>query len=638
MITCRVLGPVSVEVDGGPAPPELLWRKHLALLVYLARSPKRGRTREHLTGMLWPDKDETAARHSLNEALRVIRRAAGDTAIETTGGQVRLSPGAARLDAEQLEPLVASESWEAAAAIVAGPFLEGFAIPDSESFEDWLAADRRHWNDLAVRALLGHSSALLRVGRAAEALATGRRAESLEPHSDLVARTIISALAIQGDQAMAAAHYEQFTGRLRELGTQPAPETRALLERVRMSRAPRSPSAKPPGDVPARRAPLVGRAAELDRLLSIWDRCRREPVAAAILLEGDAGSGKTRLLEEFVARVRLDGGAVALVRAVEADRDQEGSGWLGLARGGLLHAPGLPAAPPQAIAALAAALPDWAERFSAALRAAGSALPLGQAMTAVWDAALSGGPLLLAIDDAQWLDRLTLLCLTAALRDFGRSALCVICSAVPAPAREELDELRRRLGHDLSGATVTLKPLDAEALRTLGQWALPGYDSIALERVCRRIASDSAGLPLLAVELLSAVTAGLDVQQGAAAWPKEFHTLTSTLPGDLPDTVVAALRIGFRRLSADAQQVLATASVIGEGTRITESQLARASGLPVPSVQAALDELEWQRWLESDGQGYGFVARVARQVVARDMVTKGQAARIRERLKTGRSA
>jgi hypothetical protein len=36
MISCRTLGPIELSVDGDPAPAELLWRKHLALLIYLA--------------------------------------------------------------------------------------------------------------------------------------------------------------------------------------------------------------------------------------------------------------------------------------------------------------------------------------------------------------------------------------------------------------------------------------------------------------------------------------------------------------------------------------------------------------------------------------------------------------------------
>src|SRR3989442_15981520 len=76
-VYCRVLGPARVTVDGADAPPELLWRKHLALLVYLARSPRKSRTREHLVGLLWRDRDEKQARHSLSEALRVLRRGVG---------------------------------------------------------------------------------------------------------------------------------------------------------------------------------------------------------------------------------------------------------------------------------------------------------------------------------------------------------------------------------------------------------------------------------------------------------------------------------------------------------------------------------------------------------------------------------
>ncbi|MGH7614194.1 MAG: AfsR/SARP family transcriptional regulator, partial [Gemmatimonadales bacterium] len=91
VIEARVLGPVEVSVDGKSAPAKLLWRKHLALLVYLARSPRRGRSREHLVGLLWPDKPESDARHSLNEALGVIRHCVGEGEVDTQADQVRLA-------------------------------------------------------------------------------------------------------------------------------------------------------------------------------------------------------------------------------------------------------------------------------------------------------------------------------------------------------------------------------------------------------------------------------------------------------------------------------------------------------------------------------------------------------------------
>lgn len=624
MIDCRVLGPVEVTVDGTAAPPELLWRKHLALLVYLARSPKRARTREHLIGLLWPDKSESAARHSLNEALRVLRRIAGDEGLDTAAGQVRLAPGAARLDVDQLAGWIDAGSWSEAVAIVAGEFLEGFSVPGCDGFEDWLGAERRHWGERGVTALLGHAELLMRHGRAHEALLAARRAEALDSHSDAAARAIMMALAVQGDSVAALAHVERFGQVLaQEIGGAPSAETRALAERIRGGRGPRAYAGVPHNaEAGLRRGPLAGRELELRAMLELWEHCRAGEGATAIVLEGEAGTGKTRMLQEFIARAALSGAAVSLVRAVPGDAEVPRSGILGLARGGLLEAPGLSAAPPAALAAFAALLPEWADRFRPA---AGPVPSVGEALGPVLAGALGEGALLLVIDDAQWSDSATLATLVAVLRDLASTPLCLVLALLSEPHREDIDQLRSRLGRELSGGAVRLGPLDSAALRQLAAWALPGYDAVALDRVCRRVASDSAGLPLLAVELLSAVAQGLDLKQGAAAWPEPMHTLTQSLPGDLPDSVVAALRIGFRRLTQEAQQVLAAAAVLD--LPVSEARLARVTGLPDGSVPSALAELEWQGWLEADGRGYGFVANLARRVIARDMITPGQRAR-----------
>jgi len=52
--------------------------------------------------------------------------------------------------------------------------------------------------------------------------------------------------------------------------------------------------------------------------------------------------------------------------------------------------------------------------------------------------------------------------------------------------------------------------------------------------------------------------------------------------------------------------------------------------LPMPDVLAALDELEWTRWLVAESRGYAFVARVISDIVAADMLTPGQRQRLLE--------
>jgi DNA-binding SARP family transcriptional activator len=627
VILCRTLGPVEVTVDGDPAPAELLWRKHLALLVYLARSPRHARTREHLIGLLWGDRGEAAARHSLSEALRVIRRHGGQAAVEATVGQIRLGPGAVELDVDRLEELAAAGDWAGAAELVVGEFMEGFAVPDASEFEDWLAAERELWRRRSVEVLVQCADRLTRAGKAGEAMGVAGRALAIEPASEAALRSMLRCQALAGDRAGALDLFERFATRLTELGVEPSEETRALAQRVSREHGPSAPvrAAWPEGEKVAR-PPLVGRGDELARLLDGAGRSVRGARPVLLLLEGQSGLGKTRLLEELLVLLRLDGVSVAGARAVEADRTDPWSGVLALARGGLIDAPGLGAAPPGALAPFAAALPDWGERFRGAVSA--EAAPLGRALAEVVRAAAEEQPVALAVDDAQWLDPDSARALGAAIRDMGGAPLTLVLAVAPYPPRPELDELRARIGRDYEGSAVRLRPLDRSALRGLAERMLPGYAPVALDRVVRRVATDSAGLPLLAIELLRAVALGLDLGTISGAWPEPLRTLDQSLPGDLPDAVTAAIRIAVRQLSPEAQRVLVAAAVLGD--LVTPGRLERALSMPAVDVGRALDELEWDRWLLAEPRGYSFVARMVRQVVEREMLTPGQRRRILE--------
>ena len=628
VISCQVLGPVGLSLDGGPAPAELLWRKHLALLVYLARSG-RGRTREHLAGLLWPDKPEAAARHSLTEAIRVLRRCLGDDSVDTSGGQVRLSVEAVLLDANRLEVLARAKDWTAAAALIAGEFMEGFAVAGASGFETWLATEQSSLRRLSLEVLLHHAEGLLQSGKAGEAGEVAMRALSLEPRSEPAIRAVMRSLVLAGDRNGALERYDVFRTELKaQMGASPDATTEALAERVRHERSPRPAPAGRATDPVELRPPLVGRAGELARLLDSTALTCRERRAAALIIQADSGLGKTRLAEELLARLRLDGIPVGSVRAVEADLREEWSGVLGLARGGLLQTPGLAAAPRSALSVCAEVIPEWADRFPGARREPG-APSYGRALSDVLRAAVHEGPLVLAVDDAQWLDQASLLGLLAALRDLAMAPLILVLSTDLQPPRPELDELRSRLGRDVRGTVVRLSPLDSAALHALATHMLPRFNDVEIERVVRRVATDSAGIPLLAVELFRAVALGLDLNVVAGAWPEPLKTLDQTLPGELPDAITAAIRVGFRRLSPVGQQVLVVAALLGD--RAPPDQIARVLGIEIPAVAAALDELEWHRWLICDSRGYTFVARLVRQVIARDMVTPGQRQRIQDK-------
>ena len=206
----------------------------------------------------------------------------------------------------------------------------------------------------------------------------------------------------------------------------------------------------------------------------------------------------------------------------------------------------------------------------------------------------------------------------------------MLCRLTPPPyaSRTELDELRARIGRDLPGTTVSLGPLGQAEARQLAQWALPNYPEDALDRLTRRVLSDTAGLPLLLVELLHAVALGMELSPDAVTWPQPTKTLDQTLPGELPDPIVAATRVGFRRLSSAAQQTLSAIAVLGD--RADADTVERVTGLDRDVLLPALDELEWQRWVTATGRAYGIVAKITREVILRDMLTPGQRERLQQ--------
>ncbi len=624
-VYCRAMGPARVSVNGADAPPELLWRKHLALLVYLARSPRRSRTREHLVGLLWSDRDEQQARHSLSEALRVLRRVLGDDAVRVDVDQIRLRADAVALDCDRFAELYARGDWAGAAGLVEGEFLEGLSISEANEFESWLGAERAVWRAQGLGALVGAAEGELARGDAPAAVRLALRAVAFDLTSEPAARAAMRALALAGDRAGALRVAADVAGALRErLAAAPGPETLRLTERIRDARVGRRILAAPPAARP--RPPFVGRAAELAKLVAAWDRTKAGR-AQVVLVEGESGEGKTRLLEELVARVRLDDATVAAARAVQADRDREWSAVAGLVAAGLGEAPGLAGAPAGALAALGVLDPELGARFRTTERA----LPVGEALSAAVRAAALERPVLLALDDAHWLDAATLATLPALARDTARRPVMLLCGVGRgAPESARLDDLRARLGRDLEGAVIRLGRLDAATLSALVAWALPSYGADEAARLVRRVERDTAGIALLVVAMLEAVAEGFKLAPDAPAWPSPRQTLVDSLPTDLPPAVVGTICLRFRHLVPAAQQALAAAAALG--ARVSADQLARATGLDRQTVAEALDFLEWERWLVADPRGYAFTAPIVRAVLLQEMVTPGQARRYRDNL------
>ena len=622
MLDVRLLGPPSVRVDGVDAPRLLMRRKNLTLFLYLACAGRHGRSQDQLIGVMWPEKSQARARRSVTVALSTLRSCVGSGIVVTEGGQSWIDPAVLRLDIDALDAFTKAGRWrEANALLVADAgFLEGFGSEVS-AYEDWLGTERRIWNRRIVDVRLHVAEEELRAGNARGAIETAQQARRIDRLSEPAVMVLMRALVLEGDRSGALGEYEAFVTRLREdLGTEPSAPCVTLAERIRRERE----IPAPPDPAPAttrRHAPLVHRGDQLNEIWQVWQRARGTPTAALAMLVGDPGTGKTRLSDELAARMRLDGAVTVVIRAVESDLATPWSGLLGLARGGLLEAAGLAAAAPAALAWFAGRIEEWGDRFPALQKVSPEPEP-AHAFVEVLRTVVREQPLVLVVDDAVMVDRDSLLAIEAALRDLAKAPLFALLMLAAQSTRAETEQLRARVGRDLEGIVARLDPLELPDIVELARWAVPSYSTVEIDRLARRVLNDSAGLPLLVVELLSAVADGLDLQRIDGAWPSPLRTLDDSMPGDLPEAVTGAIRVEFHRLSKTAQLVLTAAAVLED--RVTADRLGRATGLDLSAVTVALDELEWARWLTTEGRGYSFAAAIVRRVIDRDFVLRGQ--------------
>ncbi len=354
-LSVRLLGPVEVAVDGRRVAFDT--RKAVALLAYLA-VVQRPTSREVLAALLWPESDGADARNALRRTLSVLRAGLAGRGLVVDRSAVALEEGSVEVDLAHFRSALARArghghpATEACTACIAaldealtwdrGPFMEGFSLRDSEAFDDWQAAEREaHRRDLA--------GALERLARARVAerrwnLATdaGRRWLEVDPLHEPAHQLMMSALARSGEVAGAIAQYRDLVRTLdRELGVAPLPETADLAEAIRDGRLAPDPavsdSGSPDRDDAAARTrttepastvrregaadslalPLVGREAEVAQLVAA--SIGAGPDGRLLLVEGEAGVGKTRVVEAVVAAIRARDGIVLEARGVAGE-------------------------------------------------------------------------------------------------------------------------------------------------------------------------------------------------------------------------------------------------------------------------------------------------------------------------------
>lgn len=554
-LSLTLLGTPQIVCDGTAL--SFAYRKVAALLIYLAVETRQAHTRAALAGLLWSDTPDQVARQSLSQALTTLRVALGERAVSAPGPRppllltdadtIQLNPAALwETDiARFLSLIAASEShphyaWrtcaacgerlQQAAALYRGDFLDHFVLRDGPLFEEWALLLREQLRQQALGLYERLAEQAEWRGEYVIAIGAIRKQLTLDPWADMAHRELIRLLALNGQSAVALAHYDYLRRTLsHELKAEPDSTTRQLVERIREAhgdaaafrRFPAMPVA-----LPSPPSPLLGREEELQNILHHL----RNAGPRALTISGPPGVGKTRLALAAADALRYDfaDGVWFVELAPLADA--------GLAPMAIAHFVGVRERPHEPIAATL--ISELRKRH-----------------------------LLLVLDNCEHLPALApfvadLLagCPTLHILATSRAALHIRAEQQFALAPLALPAIGADLSAIRAAAAVQLLVARAQALRP--ELALSSANAADLAAICARL----DGLPL-AIELLAAPVANM----GPAAVLGQLDARLMALsdgPRDLParqQTLRATIAWSVDRLRPPERQLFATLGLFAGG-------------------------------------------------------------------------
>ncbi|MBN1135578.1 MAG: AAA family ATPase, partial [Anaerolineae bacterium] len=631
----HLLGGLMLTCDDAPLLP-IPSTSARSLLAYLLAYRDRPHTRDLLAGTFWPDLPDAAARRRLSQALWLIRKALEPHSILLTeGNTVQINPDLPLwLDMEQFEQLLAGSKVQdpalaagtllLAAEVYRGDFLAGY-------YEDWMLAERERLRDLFLATLERLVAGLKARGEYEGALVHARRLAVEDPWREEAHREVMRLLHLLGRNVEALKQFEACCHVLQdELDALPESETVALAQeiarRAALEPVPYLPQLTPSllrkreKDANLIPASLIGRQGERAVLVSHLEAAM-EGLGGLVLVEGAAGVGKTRLLQELArdagwrdVRVlwgygRETAGVTPFAPWVEALQSDLSplriEQWSQLVEPIWLQVlcPLLPA--------LAAVAPNPAPPLEPEREHERLVNAFAQLLTA-WGRAV---PLVLILEDLHWADEDSLEVLTALSSRFVAHKVLVVGSYRDDEARAQ-PAVWKRL-HALHGAgqheRLRLLPLDAETSGELIRRSLGAGQAAPLFET--RLYRETGGNPLFILETLrSLYDEGLLFQDARGRWSTPWDETTAAYAElRLPPTVEQVIARRLVHLALEERAVLESAAVLGDSF---DFRLLQATcGQAVERLLPAVHTLVCRHFLVEQPAAYQFSHDQIRQVV-----------------------
>jgi DNA-binding SARP family transcriptional activator len=617
--------PTVGHPDGEPITPQP-GSKALALLAYLTLEP-RPHSRELLADLLWGESPEVEARASLRQSLKQVREYMGDV-VHSDRRLVRL---AEPVQCDVTEFLRLADRDPATAAMVDIPrFLAGFSIRHAPRFDEWVAE---------TRTVLLHRYCAVLGTLAREAMAGRRWREAIERAdqwlagdrlSEEAAHLAIEARYLAGDRGSALARAAEYRAALlSETGCEPSHALLALVRRIESDPTPARPA--PVSDewyarAPSFEASLIGRAEEWNALATSWKNAARGE-RRIVLIEGEAGTGKSRLVEEFLRTVVAGGATVLRGRGYDATATVPFAPIVEALRGAL-DAPGLAGTDPEWLTEAARLLPELRQRFPGLAEPepgvdATDAWRLYEGIAQVVGSLAAERPLVLSIDDLQWCDEDSCKLIQFLARRLDRVPILWLGTITlgelerDAPAARLCRNLRAKAGAE----TIALGGLGEEdvwrLVRELGHVSTP----TGARRFARRVFRITGGNPFYILELLKTMFAQglLAADESSGEWTAAPSALEAGKEFAVSRTLQDVIAERVDRLPEELGEILITVAVAG-GPGCRPEVLSYVHGISRLHAAAVCDALAERRLMVEGAGVYRCLHPVIAHVV-RDRLT-----------------